>query len=152
MYKRLSFSCEAILRGGPHGPGVGKDLISFLPKLYDLRISDTTEQSITLDVLMNLTNPTEYAATVPYMDVNILVNDTIMGHATARNISVGPGNNTGIPIRAVWEPAAQGGVNGNAIGRELLSQYISGMLPAAHASHAMATDTSLTSPQATTRP
>lgn len=98
-----------------------------MPKVYDLKISDTTSQSITLDLLMNLTNPTNYSATVPFVDVNILVNDTIMGHATAKDIEIGPGNNTAIPIRAVWEPAMQGGVNGTAVGQELLSQYISGI-------------------------
>lgn len=76
--------------------------------------------------MMNFINPTEYSATVPYMDIHLLVNDTILGHATARNIRVVPGKNTGIPIQGIWQPSVLGGNHGVAIGRELLSQYISG--------------------------
>ena len=75
---------------------------------------------------MNFTNPTPYSANVPFADVHLLVNETVIGHVTAEGISVGPGNNTNVPIRAVWEPERQSGDKGVAVGRELLSQYISG--------------------------
>lgn len=75
---------------------------------------------------MNFTNPTEYSAKVPFVDVLILVNGTTLGHATARNIVVVPGVNIKIPIRAVWQPYKSSGIDGVAMGRELLSQYVSG--------------------------
>ena len=82
---------------------------------------------MTLQGKVNLTNPTQYSATIPYVDINILANDTILGHATVRNVKIVPGNNTNVTVQAVWDPAARG-PEGAAIGRELLSQYISGTL------------------------
>lgn len=75
---------------------------------------------------MNLTNPTNYSATVPYADINILTNDTLLGHATVRDLYIGPGNNTNIPVTAVWDPLTLSGKPSAAVGREFLSQYISG--------------------------
>lgn len=76
-----------------------------------------------------MTNPTEYSATVPFIDINISVNDTVLGHATARDVSVVPGPNHDLAVIAVWDPSRAGGKKGAHIGSELLSQYISGMLP-----------------------
>ena len=80
-----------------------------------------------------MTNPTEYSATVPFIDINISVNDTILGHATARDVSVVPGPNQDLAVIAVWDPSHHSGKKGAHVGRELLSQYISGIcgLPAA---------------------
>ncbi|KAL8930212.1 MAG: hypothetical protein Q9208_000829 [Pyrenodesmia sp. 3 TL-2023] len=102
------------------------DMATFSPKVGSLEILDTTKSSLTIGAKVNVTNPTEYAATVPYIDIDISVNDTVVGHATARNISIMPGSNHNLPIEAVWEPSVQSGNNGVHIGRELLSQYISG--------------------------
>ena len=90
---------------------------------------------MTIQAEVAFTNPTPYSAIIPYIDINILVNDTIMGHATARNFKVGPGNNSDIVVQAVWDPLASGGADGVAIGRELLSQYISGMSSLSSSSH-----------------
>lgn len=73
-----------------------------------------------------MVNPTNYSATVPYIDIKILVNGTEMGHATAHNVSLVPGPNTNINVTAVWQPSAATGEQGRLVGRELLSQYISG--------------------------
>jgi hypothetical protein len=75
---------------------------------------------------VNLTNPTNYSATVPYVDINILNNNTLLGHATVKDLYIGPGNNTNIPVTAFWDPATLSGKQGAAVGREFLSQYISG--------------------------
>lgn len=37
-----------------------------------------------------------------------------------------PGNNTNILAQAIWDPYKLGGKNGPAVGRELMSQYLSG--------------------------
>lgn len=43
-----------------------------------------------------------------------------------RNISVVPGENTNILAQAIWDPYKLGGTNGPAVGRELMSRYLSG--------------------------
>lgn len=102
------------------------DVGSFRPKVGDLQILSTAKGSITLGAVVNFTNPTEYTATVPYVDIHIGVNGTLLGHATAENVKVVPGENVGLPVTAVWFPAEYGGEEGPVVGKELLSQYISG--------------------------
>lgn len=76
---------------------------------------------------LNISNPTNYTATVPYVDILIMNNGTIIGNATAENINFTPGNNTNIPVRALWNPS-RGGDEGRKVASEFLSQYISGKL------------------------
>ncbi len=124
-----NFSCPAIRGGkGDEGGDGGKDQLNALNlKIGNLSIVDTSYTSITLEARVNLTNPTNYSATVPYFNINILVNGTHLGQATAKNVKVHPGNNTNIVISAVWDPYTNGGSEGKTVGKELLSQYISGM-------------------------
>lgn len=103
-------------------------MVSFSPKVGDLEILGTTKSSITFEAKVNITNPTEYSATVPFVNVNMLVNDTVLGQATAENISVLPGPNYNIPVLTVWNPFKNGGRTGFHVGEELLSQYVSGLL------------------------
>jgi len=86
----------------------------------------TSKTSINLRARVNITNPTEYSALIPYLNIHISNNGSVLGDATLRNISVGPGNNTNLLVLATWDPSTFGGENGTEIGRELLSQYISG--------------------------
>lgn len=95
-------------------------------KIGSISILDTSPTSITLQAGINLTNPTNYSATVPYFDINILVNGTHLGHATAKDIEIHRGNNTNIVVSAVWDPYTNGGVKGKQVGAELLSQHVSG--------------------------
>lgn len=76
--------------------------------------------------MVNVTNPTKYFASIPYVNINILVNNTLLGHATVRDLEMAPGNNTNIPVTALWDPYTLGSEPAAAVGRELLSQYISG--------------------------
>jgi len=101
-------------------------LTSFKPKVGDIKILDTTESSITLSANVNFTNPTEYTAQVPYVNVNILNNGSVIGRVFAKDVIVTSGENTGIAVEAIWDPSSFGGKKGEAIARELLSQYISG--------------------------
>lgn len=75
---------------------------------------------------MNFTNPTNYTATVPYFNVLILANGSVIGSATVQDMEVGKGNNTNKMARIVWDPVKLGDENSPTIARELLSQYISG--------------------------
>ena len=104
----------------------GGGLSGLRPSIGDLRIVDTTKESLILQANVNMTNPTEYSAYVPYININILTNGTVLGHTVARNITVVPGENTNIPVEAVWNPLEASGKPGCQVGRNLLSQYISG--------------------------
>jgi hypothetical protein len=86
------------------------------PQIDDLKIVDTTSESITLQARANVTNPTEYSAHVPHVNVSIVVNETRVGYAWA-SADVVPGPNSVI-VRAAWEVGA--------VGREWLSQFVSG--------------------------
>jgi hypothetical protein len=100
------------------------------PKARDITVVKTTKDSIVLEAVMDLRNPTTYSAHVPYVDVNFLVNDTILGHVTARNIDItASGLNTNIKVQAEWAPV---GENDRLVGNELLSQFISGRRPCSY--------------------
>lgn len=86
----------------------------------------TDRTAINLEARVNFTNPTEYAAHVPYFNIHILNNGSVIGDATARSLNVTRGNNTNVLIQATWNPIGFGGKKATKIGRELLSQYISG--------------------------
>ncbi|KAH9223546.1 hypothetical protein DL95DRAFT_98253 [Leptodontidium sp. 2 PMI_412] len=104
----------------------GGDLNHFKPQVGDLKVLSTSRTSLNLEARVNFTNPTEYSAQIPYFNIHILNNGSIIGDATANNITVTPGNNTGILVQASWDPTRFGGKKAAKIGRELLSQYISG--------------------------
>ncbi len=96
------------------------------PKVGDLRILETSKTSLKLEARVNFTNPTKYTAQIPYINIHILNNGSIIGDATAREVNVKRGNNSNILIQATWDPTKYGGEKAGKIGRELLSQYISG--------------------------
>ena len=98
----------------------------FAPKVGSLRLLETSKSSVTLSLLVNLTNPTNYSATVPFVDIQIMVNKTLVGHASTEAVEVGPGLNENIPVMTEWNPLGLGGYNGTAAGKELISRYISG--------------------------
>ncbi|KAF2479863.1 hypothetical protein BDY17DRAFT_256085 [Neohortaea acidophila] len=96
------------------------------PKISDLQIVDTTPSSLTIAAWINITNPTNYSASVPYVDIHIVKNGSVLGRATARDLHIRPGRNDNLLIQAVYDPLSFGGRKAKDIGRELLSQYISG--------------------------
>jgi hypothetical protein len=94
------------------------------PKARNIAIMKTSSEAIVLEAVIDLQNPTDYSAFLPYADMNILVNDTILGHVTARNIHFTTGLNTNITVQAEWAPT---GERDRLVGSELLSQFVSGM-------------------------
>ena len=110
-----------MLMGGSALSGDG--LEGFHPEVGSLKILETTRSSLLIEAKVNVTNPTNYSATVPYVNINLLSNDTLLGHAIARDVHVTPGRNDDILVKATWEPLDPAGLE---VGRELLSQYISG--------------------------
>lgn len=117
----------------------GGNLSGFSPKVGSLQILETTASSILVQAKVNITNPTDYSATVPYVNIQMLNNGSVLGHATAEGVSVVPGLNHDIVVKAVWKPD---GKKGAAVGRELLSQYVSGRYPqlSDYASHPQLTN------------
>ncbi|KAB2575070.1 Pre-rrna processing protein [Lasiodiplodia theobromae] len=112
--------------GDGSGSGTGEMFKRVAPKFGNLKILDTGASSIKFQAEVNFTNPTNYSATVPYANINILTNGTALGQVTAENLTVVPGNNTGVLVEAVWDPLKMSGEKGRIVGRDLLSQYLSG--------------------------
>ncbi|KAI0131270.1 hypothetical protein F4814DRAFT_405442 [Daldinia grandis] len=98
---------------------------SIEPKVGSLRILDTTSDSITLQALVNVTNPTLYTAYIPYANIHVLSNGSIIGSATVEDLNIDKGPNSNILVTAKWNPP-MGGAHGRKVGRELISQYLSG--------------------------
>ncbi|OJD30986.1 pre-rrna processing protein [Diplodia corticola] len=112
--------------GSGHGGGTGDMFKRVAPKFGNLKILDTGPSSIRFQAEVNFTNPTNYSATVPYTNINILTNGTAMGQVTAENLTVVPGNNTGVLVQAVWDPLKMSGEEGRAVGVDFLSRWLSG--------------------------
>ncbi|KAJ5896121.1 uncharacterized protein N7473_005520 [Penicillium subrubescens] len=106
----------------PAGNSIGQ----INPTIASMELGDTTETSLDVSVRMNFTNPTNYSATIPFFDVEMLFNDTAIAHVFARNLSVVPGNNTNVSIQMTWDPFSNGGEAGVEAGRKFVSSYISG--------------------------
>ncbi|KIW46669.1 uncharacterized protein PV06_02320 [Exophiala oligosperma] len=88
-----------------------------MPEIKGMEIVDTSESALTLQARVNVTNPTDYSATIPFCNVSIWVNETRVGYAYMSTVNIVPGPND-LVARAAWEVGA--------VGREWLSQYISG--------------------------
>ena len=86
------------------------------PIISNLSIYDSTVDSLILQAVANITNPTDYSAHVPYVNVSVIVNDTLVGYAWA-SADVVPGPNE-ILVRISFDRTE--------IGRQWLSQFISG--------------------------
>ncbi|KAI0831608.1 hypothetical protein F5Y06DRAFT_281418 [Hypoxylon sp. FL0890] len=95
------------------------------PKVGSLRVLDTTSDSITLQALVNVTNPTPYTAHIPYVNVHVLNNGSVLGSATVEDLDIVKGPNSNVLVTAKWNPP-MGGDRGRKIGRNLISQYLSG--------------------------
>jgi hypothetical protein len=116
------------LGGSPGKPGSGfGDIFKTVnPKIYDLGIVDTAPHTLIMEARMNFTNPTNYSASIPYFAIHVLTNDTITSVVEVTNATVVGGNNTGMTARIKWAPFLLGGEKSAKVGREWLSQYISG--------------------------
>ncbi|KAJ9149389.1 Pre-rrna processing protein [Pleurostoma richardsiae] len=100
-------------------------LSSLLPQVGNITVFDTASNSISISATVNITNPTPYTAKVPFINVHVLSNGSIVGEVTAKDLDIVKGNNTNLSVSVKWSPS-MGGDKGEKIGRELLSQYLSG--------------------------
>lgn len=97
------------------------------PKINSVKIGQTSQTTLILHASINVTNPTEYSATIPLVDVLLLYNRTAVAHLTARDLMVVPGLNSDIQLEALWNPLDSSGELGVDAGRQLISQYVSGL-------------------------
>ena len=116
-------SLTAIPSGGG-GKGGLTDGLSL--KVGDLEIVGTNENGLLIQASVNFTNPTNYSATIPYVNISIEKNGSTIGYANVANATIVPGKNVHVLARAEWKPSVAGGKEGAKVGKELLSQYISG--------------------------
>ncbi|KAK6499204.1 hypothetical protein TWF506_003832 [Arthrobotrys conoides] len=73
---------------------------------------------------VTFTNPTNYTATIPYLNILFTKNGTILGNGTLVNATIGLGENQ-VAVEAFWAPA-DGGETARAKGMALLGEYVSG--------------------------
>lgn len=97
------------------------------PRIVSLRVDEATENLLGVSTVVNFTNPTQYSANIPFMDVLMLYNSTPVAHAVVRNFSLVQGHNYNTAIEISWNPFDIGGPGGPEAGRSLASSYISGM-------------------------
>jgi hypothetical protein len=96
------------------------------PRVVSLELKDTTETSLLVSTQMNFTNPTDYSAKIPFVDVLMFYNETALAHIVARNISIIPGHNANVSIEFLWSPLDIGGADGKQAGRSLMASVASG--------------------------
>ncbi|PGH27491.1 hypothetical protein AJ80_00732 [Polytolypa hystricis UAMH7299] len=107
-------------------PPLGGGFTDLKPNVESLEILHTTASSIEVQAKITFTNPTNYSAYVPFVDLILNHNGTDVAHVTGRNILVFPGTNSGVEINGLWNPKEMSGEAGVAAGRDLLSRYVSG--------------------------
>ncbi|KAI0517234.1 hypothetical protein F5B22DRAFT_635875 [Xylaria bambusicola] len=95
------------------------------PKISSLKVVDSSADSLTLQALVNVTNPSVYTAYIPFINVHLVANGTVLGDGTIRNAHIQSGMNTNIVVTATWSPAKDG-PHSRGVGRDLVSQYLSG--------------------------
>ncbi|KAF7713189.1 Uncharacterized protein PECH_001697 [Penicillium ucsense] len=104
----------------------GRSIGHLNPTVASMKLGDTTKTSLAVNVLVNVTNPTNHSATIPFFDVKMLYNNTAIGRLIVQNTSIVPGNNTNIPVQMLWAPFDESGSVGVKAGRKFVSSYISG--------------------------
>ncbi|KAI2787411.1 hypothetical protein POX_f07775 [Penicillium oxalicum] len=104
----------------------GQSIGHLNPTVASMELGETTKTSLGVNVLVNLTNPTDHSATIPFFDVKMIYNNTAIGHLIVRNASIVPGNNTRVPVQMLWAPYDESGPSGVELGRKFVSSYISG--------------------------
>ncbi|RVD80257.1 uncharacterized protein DFL_008158 [Arthrobotrys flagrans] len=94
------------------------------PRPRDISILSSTKSSVRMSAKVTFTNPTNYTATIPYLNILFTKNGTILGNGTIVNAAVGLGVNQ-VAVEAFWAPA-DCGEEARAVGMALLGEYVSG--------------------------
>ncbi|KAK6351715.1 hypothetical protein TWF718_004862 [Orbilia javanica] len=94
------------------------------PKPKDIMIFSSTKNSVRMGAKVTFTNPTNYTAIIPYLNILFTKNGTILGNGTLVNAAIGKGENQ-VTVEAFWAPA-DGGEEARTMGMALLGEYVSG--------------------------
>ncbi|KAL3437687.1 hypothetical protein BDV09DRAFT_161745 [Aspergillus tetrazonus] len=97
------------------------------PQVESLELGSTTETSLLVETILNFTNPTQYSASVPLLDLLLVYNDTKVAHLTTRDVTIVPGTNTGVNVNMQWSPLDLGGPSAVLAGQDLISRFVSGL-------------------------
>ncbi|KAL2886184.1 pre-rRNA processing protein [Ceratocystis lukuohia] len=103
------------------GDSLGKSLE---PQISELRIIESSSAAITLSAVVNITNPAPYSASIPYINIHLLKNGSVLGNTTLRNVNITRGRNLNIPVSAIWAPE-DAGLDARKTGVDLISGYLS---------------------------
>ncbi|KAF3491886.1 uncharacterized protein GIQ15_01403 [Arthroderma uncinatum] len=123
---------DFIVRDIPSGgnivvkPPYGGKITDIKPRIQSIEIVETTKDSVLARANVNFTNPTNYTAHIPYINIKLVHNSSDVAHIIGHNVHVGPGQNSGVQIDALWNPLESGGEEGVAAGRDLVSKCVSG--------------------------
>jgi len=90
-----------------------------------MRVLNTSETGLHMQVNVNISNPTPYTAFIPYVNAHVFKDGFKIGEAVARDVDLKLGNNTGMIARATWDPLTFGGPEAREAGQRLLSDYVS---------------------------
>lgn len=104
----------------------GDALAALNPEIGELQILNTSSTGIQIRAAVNVTNPTPYTASIPFISIRLMKGEYVMGKAIAKDLEFGHGQNKNIMIEMTWDPASFGGDRGHEVGRRLLSEYLSG--------------------------
>ncbi|KAE8390651.1 hypothetical protein BDV23DRAFT_155021 [Aspergillus alliaceus] len=107
-------------------PPYGGSLDQLSPRVESIELGPTTESSLVMKARINVTNPSAYSASVPFIDFILVYNETKVAHVTARDLIIVPGVNSGIQADLEWNPRELNGQVGVTAGQEMLSRYVSG--------------------------
>ncbi|RMZ75688.1 hypothetical protein DV738_g5328, partial [Chaetothyriales sp. CBS 135597] len=86
------------------------------PGISNIAIYDSTADVLVLQAVANITNPTEYSAHIPHVNVSIVANNTIIGYAWAA-ADIVPGPNQ-VVVYVSFDHTT--------VGQKWLSQFVSG--------------------------
>ncbi|KAF7114325.1 hypothetical protein CNMCM5793_008277 [Aspergillus hiratsukae] len=96
-----------------------------MPRLESVEVGSTTYSSMLVKTRVNVTNPTQYSASVPYADFMMMYNGTKVAHITALDIALAWKADATVHVDVMWEPS-EAGQDGVEAGREFLSKCVSG--------------------------
>ncbi|KAG6001807.1 hypothetical protein E4U43_001230 [Claviceps pusilla] len=106
---------------------VPRDTLAGLdPQVGELQILNTSSTGLHVRAVVNMTNTTPYAASIPFINIHLLKDTHLIGEAMTRNLHFVQGPNRNMVIEATWDPSSFGGHKAHQVARRLLSEYLSG--------------------------
>ncbi|ODQ52900.1 hypothetical protein SAICODRAFT_71330 [Saitoella complicata NRRL Y-17804] len=103
----------------------GLPMSEFEPKFEGMKLMGTTHSSITFGADARMNNTTPYGGVIPYMNVHLIYNGSVIGDATVRDLKVRAGEPFVAHGQAVFDPGHYGGKTAKEAGAKFISAYVS---------------------------